>query len=269
MTGFAAAASTSDLPASTSICAASTSAFSNCTSPGRRVSFAGAGNCATDQSTLAPGKVECASHLITLPLASLDNGLNPAILSAWRTGRRTCCGLPGSGRWAVNDILRWPGAVQTATLSQGRAETRRRWRACVKPWMNCRSRQREGAKLKQHILDRLGSAEAQVRPAAAAAGAGRPPSATNWRKRLRDALGEGRDERLAQEVARRRKKPTSTRKSRRAKHHFSEVRRVLNQAGAIGKRLDFLMQELHREAIPWARNRSRWKPPRLARNQRC
>ena len=30
--------------------------------------------------------------------------------------------------------------------------------------------------------------------------------------------------------------------------HFSEVRRVLNQAGAVGKRLDFLMQELHREA---------------------
>lgn len=30
--------------------------------------------------------------------------------------------------------------------------------------------------------------------------------------------------------------------------HFAEVRRVLDQRGATGKRLDFLMQELHREA---------------------
>ena len=30
--------------------------------------------------------------------------------------------------------------------------------------------------------------------------------------------------------------------------HFSEIRRVLEAAGAVGKRLDFLMQELNREA---------------------
>ena len=30
--------------------------------------------------------------------------------------------------------------------------------------------------------------------------------------------------------------------------HLSEVRRVLGAGGSAGKRLDFLMQELHREA---------------------
>ena len=30
--------------------------------------------------------------------------------------------------------------------------------------------------------------------------------------------------------------------------HFEEVERVLRKGGAIGKRLDFLMQELNREA---------------------
>ena len=30
--------------------------------------------------------------------------------------------------------------------------------------------------------------------------------------------------------------------------HISEVRHVLKQGGVVGRRLDFLMQELHREA---------------------
>jgi uncharacterized protein (TIGR00255 family) len=30
--------------------------------------------------------------------------------------------------------------------------------------------------------------------------------------------------------------------------HLSEVRRILAKGGSVGKRLDFLMQELHREA---------------------
>jgi uncharacterized protein (TIGR00255 family) len=30
--------------------------------------------------------------------------------------------------------------------------------------------------------------------------------------------------------------------------HLAEVKRVLSQAGPAGRRLDFLMQELHREA---------------------
>ena len=30
--------------------------------------------------------------------------------------------------------------------------------------------------------------------------------------------------------------------------HITEVRRVLKKGGAVGRRLDFLMQELHREA---------------------
>ncbi len=34
----------------------------------------------------------------------------------------------------------------------------------------------------------------------------------------------------------------------RLKTHLAEMRRALDKGGAIGKRLDFLMQELHREA---------------------
>ena len=110
------------------------------------------------------------------------------------------------------------------------------------------SRQREGAKLKQHILDRLAAAEAQVTglqpllPTLAAV------QRDKLAERLRDALGEASHERLAQEVALAAQKADIDEELSRLATHFSEVRRVLNQTGAVGKRLDFLMQELHREA---------------------
>jgi len=67
-------------------------------------------------------------------------------------------------------------------------------------------------------------------------------------ERLRDALGEAGHERLAQEIALAAQKTDIDEELARLSTHFAEVRRVLNQPGAVGKRLDFLMQELHREA---------------------
>jgi uncharacterized protein (TIGR00255 family) len=201
------------------------------------------------QQRLARGKVECRISLIQLPAASLDNGLNPAILerlTQWQDD--VLERLPGATPLSVNEVLRWPGAVQVATLSQDALNeaTLAAARATLDELVD--SRQREGAKLKQHILDRLTAAEAQVAglqpllPQLAAA------QREKLAERLRDALGETGHERLAQEVALAAQKADVDEECSRLATHFSEVRRVLNQSGAIGKRLDFLMQELHREA---------------------
>ena len=198
---------------------------------------------------LARGKVECRINLVQLPAATQDNGLNPAILerlAQWQDG--VLERLPGAAPLSVNEVLRWPGAVQTATLSQDALNEATL--AAVRETLDelVESRQREGAKLKQHILDRLAAAVAQV--------AGLQPllpvlAATQREKlaeRLRDALGESGHERLAQEVALAAQKADIDEECSRLATHFAEVRRVLDQRGAIGKRLDFLMQELHREA---------------------
>ena len=201
------------------------------------------------QQRLARGKVECRISLAQLPTASLDNGLNPAILerlAQWQVD--VMQRLPNSAPLSVNEILRWPGAVQTATLSQEALNevALAGMRATLDELVE--SRQREGAKLKQHILDRLAAAEAQVAglqpllPVLAAA------QREKLAERLRDALGEAGHERLAQEVALAAQKADIDEECARLATHFSEVRRVLDQRGAVGKRLDFLMQELHREA---------------------
>lgn len=201
------------------------------------------------QQRLARGKVECRIGLAMLSAASLDNGLNPDILERlahWQAD--VLQRLPGSPPLSVNEILRWPGAMQSGALSQEALNEAAL--AGIRATLDelVESRQREGAKLKQHILDRLAAAEAQVAglqpllPTLAAA------QRDKLAERLRDALGEAGHERLAQEVALAAQKADIDEELSRLATHFSEVRRVLNQTGAVGKRLDFLMQELHREA---------------------
>ena len=201
------------------------------------------------QQQLARGKVECRINLLALPATTQDNGLNPLILerlAQWQAD--VMQRLPNSTPLSVNEILRWPGAVPVATLSQDTLNQAALEGVRVALGELAASRQREGAKLKQHILDRLAAAEAQVTslqpllPQLAAAQ--RDKLAT----RLQEALGEVGHERLAQEVALAAQKADVDEELSRLATHFSEVRRVLEQAGAIGKRLDFLMQELHREA---------------------
>jgi uncharacterized protein (TIGR00255 family) len=198
---------------------------------------------------LARGKVECRISLNVLPVASLDNGLNPAILerlSHWQAD--VLQRLPNSAPLSVNEILRWPGAVQSAALSQDALNEAAL--AGVRATLDelVESRQREGAKLKQHILDRLAAAEAQVASLAPLLPALAAAQREKLTERLHDALGEAGHERLAQEIVLAAQKSDIDEELSRLTTHFTEVRRVLNQAGAVGKRLDFLMQELHREA---------------------
>ena len=201
------------------------------------------------QKRLARGKVECRIGLAPLHASSQNNGLNPGILerlAGWQAEVRAR--LPDAPPLTVSDVLRWPGTVPAANVSpDALSETALAgMRAALDELTD--SRVREGAKLRQHILDRLAAAEAQVDalkpllPALAAA------QQERLAQRLSDALGEAGHERLAQEVALVAQKLDIDEELARLGTHFAEVRRVLEQPGAVGKRLDFLMQELHREA---------------------
>jgi len=66
--------------------------------------------------------------------------------------------------------------------------------------------------------------------------------------RLREALASNDEERIRQEIAVFGIKVDVAEELNRLAAHLHEVRRVLDAGGAAGKRLDFLMQELNREA---------------------
>ncbi len=201
------------------------------------------------QQALTRGKVECRISIAPLAATTQDNGLNPAILerlTQWQAAVHER--LPTAAALSVNEILRWPGALPTATQSQDTLTDAALAAMQIALDELVASRLREGAKLRQHILDRLAAAVAQVAalkpllPQLAAA------QQEKLAARLRESLGEAGHERLAQELALIAQKLDIDEELSRLETHFAEVRRVLDQPGAVGKRLDFLMQELHREA---------------------
>jgi len=66
--------------------------------------------------------------------------------------------------------------------------------------------------------------------------------------RLREALVNLEDERIRQEFALFAAKIDVDEELTRLSSHLAETKMTLDRGGAVGKRLDFLMQELNREA---------------------
>jgi len=110
------------------------------------------------------------------------------------------------------------------------------------------TRAREGAKLEQILAERLERMAALVEEAKPLV----PAAVRAFRERLAARLSEAAqvptDERIQQEVVLYAARIDADEELSRLEAHVSEVRRVLAKGGACGKRLDFLCQELNREA---------------------
>ncbi|MEO6698481.1 MAG: YicC/YloC family endoribonuclease [Paraperlucidibaca sp.] len=109
-------------------------------------------------------------------------------------------------------------------------------------------RAREGAALKALIEARLDGITQEI----ATVQARLPVIVQHYRDKLATRLSELQDslvpERLEQELVLFVQKIDVAEELDRLTAHVNEIRRVLNSGGAIGRRLDFLMQELNREA---------------------
>ena len=148
----------------------------------------------------------------------------------------------------VMEVLHWPGVLEDTAL--GADQMREAVVAMMAQAMDefGASRAREGEKLKAMLLTRVVALEewvTKIEPLMPQAVADLQVKMT---ARLRDALGAADDERVRQEVAMFGIKIDVAEELTRLGAHLSEVRRVLAKGGACGKRLDFLMQELNREA---------------------
>ena len=148
----------------------------------------------------------------------------------------------------VMEVLHWPGVLDDTALSpeQMRVAVNAMMSQAMSEFTD--SRAREGEKLKQMLLTRVAALEAwvvKVEPMMPLAVADQQARMT---ARLKEALGAVDDERVRQEIAMFGIKIDVAEELSRLGAHLSEVRRVLGKGGACGKRLDFLMQELNREA---------------------
>ncbi|HEX5464121.1 MAG TPA: YicC/YloC family endoribonuclease [Burkholderiales bacterium] len=199
---------------------------------------------------LTRGKVECRAG-ITPRAATADSALeiDRALLGRlFAAGNEVRALAPQAAALSVADILRWPGVLATSecSLDELRIACRELLQSALDEFTAARAR--EGEKLKALLLERIARMEQQI-----AAVAPRMPEAVaqfqeKLALRLRDALGEAHDERIRQEVVLFANKIDVDEELSRLVTHLAEARRILDRGGAVGKRLDFLMQELNREA---------------------
>ena len=146
------------------------------------------------------------------------------------------------------EVLRWPGVLDTPSVDQ--EALHKALLALLDQALTemDENRQREGDKLRDIILQRCDNAEQVV----ATVRERLPVVLTNLRQRLQDRLAELRQEldqdRLEQEMVLLAQKLDVDEEMDRLATHIEEVRRVLDSNEPVGRRLDFLMQELNREA---------------------
>jgi uncharacterized protein (TIGR00255 family) len=156
--------------------------------------------------------------------------------------------LPNAAELSVADVLRWSGVLESPALS---AESlHQTLQSLLKQALNdfAAARAREGEKLETFLLERVTQIEALRLAVAPRVPAAIVTYEAKLRARLLEALGSEDDERVRQEITLYASKIDVDEELSRLQGHLTEVQRVLAKGGAVGKRLDFLMQELHREA---------------------
>jgi uncharacterized protein (TIGR00255 family) len=111
-------------------------------------------------------------------------------------------------------------------------------------------RRSEGAHLAEELRSRLAKIEAEADQVAVLAETLRPAFARRLEARLKDLLGGVSLEpaRLAQEAAMLAERSDISEELQRLRSHLTQFGNLLTGAGEMGKKLDFLLQEMHREA---------------------
>jgi uncharacterized protein (TIGR00255 family) len=156
--------------------------------------------------------------------------------------------FPQARALSVSEVLHWPGVLADESLApeQLRDEVMALLGTALSE-LNL-TREREGAKLERLLLDRLDQMSALVLESAPLL----PVAVRAFREKLAARLAEAaqapNDERIQQEVVLYAARIDVDEELSRLQAHVAEVRRVLAKGGACGKRLDFLCQELNREA---------------------
>lgn len=195
------------------------------------------------------GKVEC-----RVAMARTPGGTGTIAVNAERVRQLADAAqditrvVPGTPPLGAADILRWPGVMVEASISAdalaGQVD------ALVSQALSelNAAREREGRKLRGVLDARCGDIDAQLRRIAPRVPALHAAYMDKLGNRLREAGLEPNDDRLKQELALFATRIDVAEEVARLATHIAEMRRVLAQGGTVGKRLDFLAQELHREA---------------------
>ncbi len=195
------------------------------------------------------GKVECRLNLQEGDAAPRSLALNAGLVARLVDAQAAVQAQFVDARpLSVAEILRWPGMLADDSVGFDEMQPVILELAAAALDDLVASRRREGEKLAAMIRERV----ARMRTLVAAGVPRMPEIVAEYQERLtarlRDAVASLDEDRIRQEVALFAQRIDVAEELSRLSTHLDEVERILETGGAAGKRLDFLMQELNREA---------------------
>ena len=197
------------------------------------------------------GKFECRGGLMPGSSATMarEQAANPDLLAQLARLQGTVhTVLPQAAPLTVAEVLRWPGMLGDQTVAQETLQAECLALAATALDEFVATRAREGEKLAAMILERT----SRMRQLVAQAAPLLPRALAEYQERLaarlREAVSNLDEERIRQEIGVYATRIDIAEELSRLATHLDELERVLKKGGAVGKRLDFLMQELNREA---------------------
>jgi uncharacterized protein (TIGR00255 family) len=198
---------------------------------------------------LARGKVDCRVSLSARAAGAQTSSLDASALGRLRAlAQEVQREFPGAAPMTTAEILRWPGVIAEAAFSEDelRAAAAELARRGVDELGA--ARRREGERLGSIVRERAAEMRRELTDVAPLIPQAIAAYQEKLAQRLREAIGSGDDARARQELALFAMKSDVDEELSRLATHLDEVERVLDKGGPVGKRLDFLMQELNREA---------------------
>lgn len=198
---------------------------------------------------LTRGKVECQLRFQSEAKVSSDLHLNTELIRQLIQANIDIEQITGTSS-SLNsmEVLRWPGVIEEQDFDKSSIEKQALslFGAALDDLVA--SRDREGAELEGFVKQRIDS----VREIVVNLREKMPDILAKQKQNLLDRLAELQAEleptRLEQEVSLLAQKADVEEELDRLDSHLNEVERVMGAKGQKGRRLDFLMQELNREA---------------------
>ncbi|MBU6467700.1 MAG: YicC family protein [Betaproteobacteria bacterium] len=199
--------------------------------------------------SLQRGKIDCRIDLRLRDQATNPTLLNTSVLEQLRSASAVVQEVfTDATPLSVHDILKWPGVFQVDNPITDQIEND------VLSVLNqilldlSEARKREGSQLALFLKERV----LAIRQIVLALTPEVPLFVKQFEERLKlrfqEALGSEREERIYQEIALMAAKVDIEEEISRLNLHLDETLRLIEAGGSIGKKLDFLMQELNREA---------------------
>ncbi|YCO03505.1 YicC/YloC family endoribonuclease [Vibrio sp. VNB-15] len=198
---------------------------------------------------LARGKVECNLRFEANPAAKAELSINEALANQVIKAAEQVMHMTGElSRINPFQVMQWPGVMETPeqNMDEVNKELLAAFDEAIGEFIEARGR--EGDNMKALIEQRLEAITSEVVKVRA-----RMPEILEWQRdrlfsKFEDAKVELDPSRVEQELILLAQKSDVAEELDRLDSHVKETTNILKKGGAVGRRLDFMMQEFNRES---------------------